>query len=149
MKTHRLATVLTALLGLFCLSFGTRFLLDPETAASGFGLPSWPEGDAAGYFTVKAGRDLANGAVVLTLLALGRRRSLAWVMLCLAIAPFVDALTVIAHGGPYAVALGVHAATCAAVLLAAGLLFASSSGSGTGANSGEREGIRALDRSAV
>ncbi|MFD3663348.1 DUF4267 domain-containing protein [Streptomyces sp. NPDC058659] len=148
MKTYRLATVLSVLLGLACLWFGTNFLLAPEMAAAGFGIPSWPEGDAAGYFSVKAVRDLANGAIVLTLLALGKRRPLAWVMLLLAIVPFGDALAVLAHGGGYAAALGIHAATGVVVLLAAGLLFVTSR-DGAAANSGAREADRALDRTGV
>ncbi|MER6096833.1 DUF4267 domain-containing protein [Streptomyces sp. NPDC001728] len=149
MRTHRLATALSVLLGLACLWFAFDFFLIPETAAAGFGIPAWPQGDAAGYFTVKAGRDLANGAIVLTLLALGMRRPLAWVMLLLAIVPFVDALAVLGHGGSYAAALGIHAATGAVVLLAAGLLFATSSRAGTEANPAAREGNRLLDRSSV
>ncbi|MGA5192430.1 DUF4267 domain-containing protein [Streptomyces exfoliatus] len=127
MNLHRATTVLSVLLGLACLWFGLSFLLAPATAAAGFGIPSWPEGDAAGYFAVKAVRDLANGAIVLTLLALGRRRTLAWVMLLFVIVPFGDAIAVLGHGGGYAAALGIHAATGVVVLLAAGLLFATSS----------------------
>ncbi|MFI8960639.1 DUF4267 domain-containing protein [Streptomyces sp. NPDC053493] len=139
---HRAGTVLSVLLGLACLWFGINFSLFPEAAASGFGIPSWPDGQAAGYFGVKAARDLANGAVVLTLLALGRRRSLAWVMLLLAIVPFGDALAVLGHGGTYAAALGIHAATGVVVVLTAVLLFATSRASG-------RESGRVLDRSAL
>ncbi|WP_063761430.1 DUF4267 domain-containing protein [Streptomyces exfoliatus] len=127
MNLHRATTVLSVLLGLACLWFGISFLLTPATAAAGFGIPSWPEGDAAGYFTVKAVRDLADGAIVLTLLALGRRRTLAWVMLLFVIVPFGDAIAVLGHGGGYTAALGIHAATGVVVLLAAGLLFATSS----------------------
>ncbi|MEU7035332.1 DUF4267 domain-containing protein [Streptomyces sp. NPDC046237] len=101
---------------------------------------SWPQGEAAGYFAVKAVRDLANGAVMLTLLALGKRRPLAWVMLLLAIVPFGDAVAVLAHGGGYAAALGIHAATGVVVLLTAGLLFATSA---------REEGHRPLVRTAV
>ncbi|MDT9692698.1 DUF4267 domain-containing protein [Streptomyces sp. P9(2023)] len=126
MNLYRVTTALSVVLGLACLWFGINFLFAPEWAASGFGIPSWPEGDAAGYFAVKAVRDLANGAIVLTLLALGKRRALAWVMLLLAIVPFGDAGAVLAHGGGYAAALGIHAATGAFVLLTAGLLFATS-----------------------
>ncbi|MER7538012.1 DUF4267 domain-containing protein [Streptomyces sp. NPDC097704] len=149
---RRLATVLSLLIGLFCLSFGSQFLLDPETAAAGYGIPAWPRGDAAGYFWLKAFRDLADGVVVLALLALGHRRALAWVLLLFAIAPFGDATTVIAYGGPYATALGVHAATGVTLLVTAGLLFAGSSEDGkdgTVSNPREREGIRSLDRSVV
>ncbi|MFF8608203.1 DUF4267 domain-containing protein [Streptomyces sp. NPDC015346] len=125
-NAHRAATVLSVLGGLACFWFGLTFLLTPETAASGFGIPSWPDGQAAGYFGVKAARDFANGAVILTLLALGRRRSLAWVMALVAIVPFGDAIAVLTHGGTYAAALGIHAATGVVVLLTAGLLFLTS-----------------------
>ncbi|MDV5148581.1 DUF4267 domain-containing protein [Streptomyces sp. SBC-4] len=148
MKAHRLATVLSVLLGLACLWFGTSFLLAPEWSATGFGIPAWPQGDAAGYFAVKAVRDLANGAIVLTLLALGKRRPLAWVMLLMAIVPFGDCLAVLAHGGGYADALGIHAATGAVVLLTAGLLFATSR-DGVPAHSGVREVDRTLARTGV
>ncbi|MFC9397771.1 DUF4267 domain-containing protein [Streptomyces sp. NPDC057027] len=150
MTTHRLATVLSVLLGLACLWFAYGGLFTPEAFASGFGIPSLPQGDAVGFLTVKAGRDLANGAIVLTLLALGRRRSLAWVTLLFAMSPCVDAFAVLTHGGTYAAALGIHASTCAGMLLTAGLLFASSSESGTvRSNSVEREGNRILDRSSL
>ncbi|WP_405068631.1 DUF4267 domain-containing protein [Kribbella sp. NBC_01510] len=39
---RRFTTVLTILLGLFPLSFGLRFLLDPHGAAAGFGIDPWP-----------------------------------------------------------------------------------------------------------
>ncbi|MFF2773609.1 DUF4267 domain-containing protein [Streptomyces sp. NPDC058052] len=61
----------------------------------------------------------------LTLLALGRRRTLGVVVL-MAIVPFGDAAAVLTHGGGYAAALGIHAATGVVVLLTAGLLLAGS-----------------------
>ncbi|MEV6247003.1 DUF4267 domain-containing protein [Streptomyces sp. NPDC051742] len=139
MNLHRVTTVLSMLIGLAGIWFGVNFLLDPATAASGFGTASWPEGDAAGYFVVKAARDIATGAIVLALLALGERRPLAWVMLLLAVIPFGDATAVLTHGGDYATALGVHAATGTVMLLVAGLLFATSS---RGALRGRSESAR-------
>lgn len=126
MKPYRAASVLTVLLGLACLWFGVAFLFLPESSAAGFGIPAWPSGEAAGYFTVKAVRDLANGAILLTLLALGRRRTLGAVLLLMAVVPFGDAAAVLGHGGGYAAALGIHAATGVVVLLTAGLLLVTS-----------------------
>ncbi|MEU2242128.1 MULTISPECIES: DUF4267 domain-containing protein [Streptomyces] len=149
MNMHRVTNVLAVLLGLACLWFGFNFTFTPEAAAAGFGIPSWPEGDAAGYFGVKAARDFANGAIVLTLLALGKRRPLAWVMLLMAIVPFGDCLAVLSHGGGYAAALGIHAATGVVVLLTAGLLFATSRDEAGTGNTAAREGNRTRVRSTV
>ncbi|MCI2418745.1 DUF4267 domain-containing protein [Saccharopolyspora sp. K220] len=123
MSLRRFNTGLTVLLGLFVVSFGVRFLVDPHGAAAGFGIPNWPQGDAAGYFVVKGVRDLVCAIVLFILLALRQRRALGWVMLADAIIPFGDAIAVLTHGGTMAAALGIHAATGAVVIVAAVLLL--------------------------
>jgi hypothetical protein len=45
-------------------------------------------------------------------------------MLCVAIVPLFDTLTVLRHGGTKAVAFGIHFAAAIVVLISAGLLFA-------------------------
>jgi hypothetical protein len=47
---------------------------------SGFGIDPWPTGDEAGYFIVRAARDLALALNILVLLALGQRRATGIVM---------------------------------------------------------------------
>lgn len=119
----RITTVLVTLVGLAGVWFGVNYLLDPYGAASGFGISPWPTGGAAGYYMVKAGRDIASGAVILFLLARGQRGALAWVMLIDAIIPLGDMTAVLTHDGPAATAFGVHGATAASMALVAALLF--------------------------
>lgn len=123
MTLRRFNTGLVVVLGLFVVSFGLRFLIDPDGAAAGFGIPDWPQGSAAGYFIVKGVRDLFSAAVIFILLALGQRRTLAWVALASSFIPFGDAVAVLTSGGAPAAAFGIHAATGVVVIIAALLLF--------------------------
>ncbi|MER8184794.1 DUF4267 domain-containing protein [Kitasatospora sp. NPDC094015] len=126
MRTNRfatgLATGITLVGGLGIIAVGVRFLIAPEAGATGFGIPA-PTGDALAYLDVKGIRDIVSGLVVLIPLALGLRRPLGWTLLAAALTPATDAAIVLTHGGSPAVAFGIHAATAAALLLAAGLLF--------------------------
>jgi Domain of unknown function (DUF4267) len=123
MSRSTIGSGLAALTGAGIIAVGARFLLDPTGAAAGFGIPSWPHGQAAGYFDIKGVRDIASGLVVLTLLATRQRRALGSVMLVYALIPAGDAITVLTHGGPAATAFGVHGSTSVAVLLAGCLLL--------------------------
>ncbi|ROO85719.1 hemerythrin HHE cation binding domain-containing protein [Actinocorallia herbida] len=121
-RTSRTGTALAALTGVGITYVGLSYLLDPMGTAPGFGLPAWPEGDAAAWLNLKGVRDLATGLTVFALLAAGRREALGWVMLAFATIPAGDMLTIFAHRGSTATALGVHGLTSAAVL-ASGLLL--------------------------
>ncbi|MFK4087467.1 DUF4267 domain-containing protein [Kribbella sp. NPDC020789] len=116
---RRFTTVLTILLGLFPLTFGTRFLFDGPGAAAGFGITA----DAGGFFPVKGIRDIALALVILALFALGHRRPTGIILAIVAIVPITDAIIVTTHGGSLATALGVHALTAAVILLDAVLLL--------------------------
>ena len=122
---RRFTTVLTVLLGLFPISFGLRFLLDPQGAAAGFGIDPWPTGTAAGYFAVKGHpRHLLAPSSSWCLLALGQRRATGVVMAHRGdLIPFVDMVIVLTHGGTVATALGVHGLTAVVVLVNACLLL--------------------------
>lgn len=120
---RRFTTVLTVLLGVFPLTFGSQFLFAGHTAAPSFGIPEWPTGVAAGYFAVKGIRDIALGLNVLALLALRQRRATGVMMAITALVPIVDMITVFSHGGPAATALGVHGLTAAVMLVDAFLLL--------------------------
>ncbi|MGW3359385.1 DUF4267 domain-containing protein [Streptomyces bungoensis] len=115
---------LAVLLDLFCLFLGYRFLFQPGPAAAGYGVPADPRGDAGAYLSVKGSRDGAFGVLGLALLAFAGARAEAWFMVCVALVPLADTLTVLRHGGAKAVAFGIHFATAIVVLVAAGLLFA-------------------------
>jgi hypothetical protein len=134
---NKITTALAVACGLAGLVFGLNFLLNPH-AANGFGISPWPTGDAAGYFVVKAVRDIAYGLVVLVLLARGHRRTLGWVVLIDALIPLGDGIAVLTHGGSVTTALSIHFSAATLVLITAALLLtertpreASSSAAGT------------------
>ncbi|MEV7129255.1 DUF4267 domain-containing protein [Streptomyces sp. NPDC093260] len=117
------AYTLAVLLDLFCLFLGYRFLFQPAPAATGYGVPADPHGDAGAYLSVKGLRDGTFGVVGLALLTAVGARAEAWFMLCVALVPLVDTLIVLRHGGPKATAFGIHLATAVVVLISAALLF--------------------------
>ncbi|WP_330480683.1 DUF4267 domain-containing protein [Streptomyces sp. NBC_00724] len=122
MKRH-FTTALALITAAAALFFGLNFLLNPQGAPDGFGIEPWPQGNAAGYFTVKGVRDLAVAATVFLLLARGQRRTLGWVVLIDAILPLGDALAVLTHGGSLTTALGVHISAASVILLTAVMLL--------------------------
>lgn len=122
MTTSRTATVLSVIGGLFCLYLAVTFLFTPETAAAGFGLPAWPEGDAAAFLNVKGGRDLGMAAVILGLLAAKQRYALGIAMLAMTLSPVCDMLTVLRYDGSTAAAFGMHGLAAALVGLTGFLL---------------------------
>ncbi|MER5789453.1 DUF4267 domain-containing protein [Streptomyces sp. NPDC001980] len=117
------AYTLAVVLDLFCVFLGYRFLFQPGPAAAGYGVPADPKGDAAAYLTIKGLRDGTFGVVGLALLAFAGAHAEAWFMLCVALVPFGDTLTVLRNGGAKAVAYGIHFATAIVVLISAALLF--------------------------
>ncbi|SES41498.1 protein of unknown function [Streptomyces sp. yr375] len=118
------AYTLAAVLDLFILFIGARFLFRPGPAAAGYGVPADPTGDAAAYLAIKGVRDAALGVLGLALLAFAGATAGAWFMLCAALVPLGDTVIVLRHGGTRAVAFGIHFATAVVVLVSAGLLFA-------------------------
>ncbi|MBO2458061.1 DUF4267 domain-containing protein [Actinomadura violacea] len=122
MSLKRVNTVLAIAVILFTFYLGVSFLLSPGTQAPGFGLPHWPSGDGGGFLIVKGNRENAMGLMMGILLVIGHRRALGQVLLMVAVAPFSDMITVLAHHGSMAAAFGIHGLT--SVLIAAtGLLI--------------------------
>ncbi|WP_327286094.1 MULTISPECIES: DUF4267 domain-containing protein [unclassified Streptomyces] len=121
-----LAYGLAALLIALVLVIGARFLLSPQAAAAGYGVPARPEGDPA-YLTIKGLRDFTSGLIGLALLAFADADALAWFMLAVAVTPLGDTWIVLRHGGTKATAFGIHFATAVMVVLSAALLFVSGS----------------------
>ncbi|WP_327683170.1 DUF4267 domain-containing protein [Kitasatospora sp. NBC_00458] len=119
---EKVATTLAVLLALGIGYIGVSYLFAPESTVSGFGLPEWPHGEAAAFFSIKGIRDLASGIAVLVLLGTGHRRALGWLLLVDALIPLDDALNVLSHHGSAAAAYGIHGATAVAVALT-GALF--------------------------
>ena len=79
-----LAYGLAIAINLFIIFIGARFLLAPEAAAAGYGVPSKP----SAYLSVKGDRDITYGLVGLALLAFAGVQAEAWFMLVVALAPF-------------------------------------------------------------
>jgi hypothetical protein len=114
---------LAIVLDLFIVFIGARFLLAPQAAAAGYGVPAVAgQGDA--YLSVKGLRDLTSGLIGLALLAFAGAQAEAWFMLVVALVPLGDMLIVLRHGGTKATAFGIHFATAVVVLISAALLFA-------------------------
>lgn len=117
------AYALATVLALFVAFIGARFLMAPQAAAAGYGVPAKPDGDAA-YLEIKGVRDLTFGVLGLALIAFAGAHAAGWYMLVVALAPLGDTLIVLRHGGTKATAFGIHFATAVVVLLSAALLSA-------------------------
>lgn len=107
----------------FVILIGVRFLVAPQTAATGYGVPAKPDGDAA-YLTIKGLRDFTSGVIGLVLLVFAEADAVGWYMLAVALTPLGDTVIVLRHGGTKAAAFGIHFATAVVVLISAALLFA-------------------------
>jgi hypothetical protein len=121
----QIGSALAGLLALATILMGLRYLLDPNPAATGFGIP----GDGAtpvpnrAWLAVKAARDIAIGIAFAALLIDGAHRQLGYLMLAAATVPIADGTIVLRTGGPKATAVGVHWATAAAMLIVASFLI--------------------------
>ena len=117
--------VLTIVIGALVVVIGLRFLFQPRSAAIGYGVPADPGQPGTGaYLTIKGVRDGIYGVLTLVLLATASHHVLAWFLLAAAVLPVADMLIVLRHGGPKAVAFGIHFATALVMLLDVALLLA-------------------------
>jgi hypothetical protein len=118
-RTEKAARVVAGLSGVLGLGLAGRFLLDPGTAAEGYGVRT-----AAGnpYLAVKGIRDLGAGVTVLGLLAAHDTRALGRTLLALSVIPVGDALVVRRHGGPLSTSLGIHGLTALGMVAAGAVL---------------------------
>ncbi|MFG1925299.1 DUF4267 domain-containing protein [Cryptosporangium sp. NPDC048952] len=112
---YGLAIVVVALVAFI----GLRFLLAPEAAAAGYGVPATP----GVYVTVKGQRDFVLALIGGALLAFSDADAVGWYMLAGAIIPLTDTLIVLRNGGSRATAFGIHFATAVVLLVDAALLF--------------------------
>ena len=116
--------VLTIVIGALVVVIGLRFLLQPRSAAIGYGVPADPSQPGTGaYLTIKGVRDGIYGVLTFVLLFTASH-VLAWFLLAAAVLPLADMLIVLRHGGPKAVAFGIHFATALVMLLDVALLLA-------------------------
>lgn len=123
MTISRIATALSIAGAAFILYIGISYLFTPDTIAPGFGLPAWPEGDAAAFMNLKGVRDTVFGVLILVLLAMRQRYALGIVTLVVALVPLGDMLTVLSWSGSTAAACGIHGLTAALVAATGALLI--------------------------
>jgi hypothetical protein len=121
-----LGTALAGLLAFAVILMGSRYLLDPNPAAAGFGIPGalGEAGHGAAWLAVKGVRDIAVGIAIAALLIDGAHRQLAYLMIATSLIPIADGTIVLRAGGPKAIAYGVHWTTAALMLTVAALIAA-------------------------
>ena len=118
-----IATALAALIGLAVVAMGTTGMLKPQFFAT-FGIPGTaPDTVLDNWLTVKGGRDVGTGLMLLVVTALGTTSLAGWVMLAATVMPVFDGLIVLRSKGPRAAAYGVHFATAAVMAVIAVLLL--------------------------
>ena len=95
-KIASLSGLMTILVALGIIFIGFREFFYPDVGARGFGVPLLDRGDGD-MLAIKAGRDIASGILVLTMLGLRDRRFLACTMGVLTLIPVLDGLIVLRH----------------------------------------------------
>ncbi|MVU82031.1 DUF4267 domain-containing protein [Nocardia sp. ET3-3] len=127
MATSRLASRIAtglALAGAGFISYiGVRYLSDPQAMAPTFGFRAYPTGEAADFLSVKGGRDVAAGLLIVALLATRQRYALGIAMLVQSVIPANDMLSILRHHGSTTTAFGVHGLTAALVAFTGLLLI--------------------------
>jgi hypothetical protein len=102
---------------------GISLLIAPVATARGFGFTSAITPEATPWLHVKGVRDIVSGLVVLAMLVFFGPAAAAVILLVESLVPIGDTVMIIRNHGRLAVALGVHAATAAVMIIAAVLLF--------------------------
>jgi len=124
-----LTTIVSGAVGVAIIFLGARFLLAPQAAAAGYGVPVEPrlaQAPAASpypWLYVKGVRDIASGVFLFILLANRAPHLLGAFMAAASLIPIGDATIVLRSGGSRAAAFGIHGATAAVMLAASAALL--------------------------
>ncbi len=124
-----LASIVSGLIGIAIILIGARFLLAPQAAAAGYGIPvelpgaQIPAGSPYPWLYAKGVRDVALGIFIGVLLASRAPHLLGAFMAAASVIPIGDAVIVLRSGGTRAVAFGIHGATAAVALAASAALL--------------------------
>jgi hypothetical protein len=116
-----IASIVAGLIGVGIILIGARFLVAPQTAAAGFGVPAESRGDP--WLYAKGVRDIASGIFLWVLLANRAPHLLGAFMAAASLIPVGDAVLVLRSGGSRAAAFGIHGATAAVMLAASAALL--------------------------
>jgi len=118
-----IASIVSGVIGVGIIVLGARFLLAPQTAAAGYGVPveparaQVPSGGPYPWLYVKGVRDIASGIFTFILLFNQAPHVLGAFMAAATLIPVGDAAIVLRSGGTRAAAFGIHGVT--AVVMAA------------------------------
>ena len=124
-----IASIVSGVIGVGIILIGARFLLAPQVAAAGYGLPvespgtQTPSGSPYPWLYVKGVRDIASGIFIWVLLVNRAPHLLGAFMAAASIIPVGDAVIVLRSGGTRAAAFGIHGATAAVMLAASAALL--------------------------
>lgn len=124
METVGLVIAATAGAAIFIV--GLCYLTVPRGMAMSFGVPTLPSTQATSWLRVKGIRDAVTGVVAGVLLITATPSVIGWCVLAFTLIPIGDAAIVISAKGSPSAAWGIHGTTAALMLVAAGLLLASS-----------------------
>lgn len=123
MVYHAIALSVAALIAVGIIVIGCFYVASPQRILGSFGLkPPAPDPDTRAWLRLKGIRDIASGLVVLAMMLTANNRTVAIVLLVLAIIPFGDMSNVLSSGGSKRKAFSVHGVSCA-VMLVVGLLL--------------------------
>jgi hypothetical protein len=124
-----IASSVSGVIGAGIIVLGARFLIAPQAAAAGFGVPVDPAGQqnhASGpypWLYVKGVRDIASGIFLWILLLNHAPHLLGAFMAAATLIPVGDAAIVLRSGGARAAAFGIHGVTAVVMLAAAASLL--------------------------
>ncbi len=124
-----LASIACGVIGVAIIFLGARFLLAPQAAAAGYGVPAEPReaqtpaGSPYPWLYAKGVRDVASGIFIFILLANRAPHLLGAFMAAASIIPVGDAVINLRNGGSRAAAFGIHGATAAVMLAASAALL--------------------------
>ena len=117
-----IACALALFIALGIIFVGIRECFQPSIAARGFCVPLVAPADRD-FLAIKASRDIALGAVILTLLPIGDHRAVAYATLALTLIPILDGLVVFKHAGRiFKPAILIHWGTATLMLIIVELL---------------------------
>ena len=124
-----LASIVSGVIGVGIILIGARFLLTPQAAAAGYGVPvgppgaQTPSGSPYPWLYVKGVRDIASGIFIGILLAKRSPHLLGAFMAAASLIPVGDAVIVLRSGGTRTAAFGIHGTTAAVALAASAALL--------------------------
>jgi hypothetical protein len=121
--TRSVSFWMTMPIALGIIFIGVRFILNPNMAAAGFGIPFSSAHDIA-FGRIKGIRDIFSGLALLPLLYYRMRRATAFVFAAATIIPISDCLTVLTTNGIADVLhMLIHGLTAVYMLITCFLLF--------------------------